>query len=207
MKLMTLTLSAAMAAGIVLAQDGPMRDRERRNRTPDEAISALNLTPEQVTALQENQRALRQATRVIQQQIADLNQQMRTEMSQDTPNASVAGQFLLDMKSKREEIKTTAGQFQAQAVEMLDDNQQAALAALEQTRQAQPALRQTGSLGLTSLGPGPGGFGGRGRGGMFGGAAMGGFGGGAMGGPGGGGRRGFRGRRGPRPAADDAPTQ
>ncbi len=200
MKLMTLTLSAAMAAGIVLAQDGPMRDRERRNRTPDEAISALNLTPEQVTALQENQRALRQATRVIQQEITGLNQQLRTEMSQDNPNASAAGQFLVDMKSKREEIKTTAGQFQAQALEILDDNQKAALAALEQTRQAQPALRQAGSLGLTSPGPGKRGFGGRGPRGKFGAAAIGGF--------RGGGRRGFfRDHRGPRPATDDAPTQ
>ena len=199
MKLMTLTLSAAMATGIVLAQDDPMRDRERRNRTPDEAISALNLTAEQVTALQENQRALRQATRVIQQEIAELGRQLRTEMSQDIPNASVAGQFLVDMKSKREEIKTTAAQFQAQALEILDDNQKAALAALEQTRQAQPALHQAGSLGLTSSGPGAGGFGKRGRGGMFGGAVMGGF--------RGGGRQGFRGRRGPRPATDETPTQ
>ena len=199
MKLMTLTLSVAMATGIVLAQDGPMRDRERRNRTPDEAISALNLTPEQVTALQENQRTQRQATRLIHKASAELGKQLRTEMSQDTPNASVAGQFLVDMKSKREEIKTTAAQFQAQALEILDDNQKAALAALEQTRQAQPALRQAGSLGLTGFGPGPGGFGKRGRGGKFGAAAIGGF--------RGGGRRGFRGRRGPGPATDDAPTQ
>ncbi len=200
MKLMTLTLCAAMAAGILLAQDGPMHDREHRNRTPDEAISALNLTAEQVTALQENQRAKREATRSIQQAIAELGKQLRTEMSQDNPNASVAGQLLVDMKWKREEIKTTAGQFQAQALEILDDNQKAALAALEQTRQAQPALRQAGSLGLTSSGPGQGGFGGRGPRGKFGPAAIGGF--------RGGGRRGFfRSRRGPRPATDDAPTQ
>ena len=199
MKLMTLTLSAAMATGIVLAQDGPMRDRERWNRTPDEAISALNLSAEQVTALQENQRAQREATRLIHQAIAELGKQLRTEMSQDIPNASVAGQLLVDMKSKREEIKTTAGQFQAQALAILDDNQKAALAALEQTRQAQPALHQAGSLGLTSPGPGKRGFGGRGPRGKFGAAAIGGF-------PFGG-RQGFRGRRGPRPATDDAPTQ
>ena len=86
MKLMTLTLGVAMAAGIVLAQDGPMRDRERRNRTPDEAISALNLTAEQVTALQENQRAQRVATRLIHRASAELGKQLRTEMSQDNPN-------------------------------------------------------------------------------------------------------------------------
>ena len=199
MKLMTLTLSAAMAAGVVLAQDGPMRDRERRNRTPDAAISALNLTPEQVTALQENQRAQREATRLIHKASAELGKQLRTEMSQDNPNASVAGQFLVDMKSKREEIKTTAAQFQAQALEILDDNQKAALAALEQTRQAQPALHQAGSLGLTSPGPGKRGFGKRGRGGKFGAAAIGGFRGGR--------HERFRGRRGPRPGTEDAPTQ
>ena len=201
MKLMTLTLCTAMATRIVLAQDGPISDRQHRNRTPDAVISALNLTPEQVTALQENQRAEREATRPILQAIAELGKQLRQEMSQDNPNPAVAGQFLVDMKSKREEIKTTAGQFQAQAVAILDDNQKAALAALEQTRQAQPALHQAGSLGLTSSGPGgrgKGGFGGRGPRGKSGPAAMGGF---------AGGRRGlFRGRRGPRPAPDEAPA-
>ncbi len=200
MKLMTLTLSAAMATGIVLAQDDPMHHRERRNRTPDAAISALNLTAEQVTALQENQRAQREATRLTHQAIAELGKQLRAEMFLDNPNASAAGQLLVDMKSKREEIKTTAAQFQAQALEILDDNQKAALAALEQTRQAQPALHQAGSLGLTSPGPGQRGFGGPGPRGKFGAAAIGGF--------RGGGRRGFfRGHRGPRPTTDDAPTQ
>ena len=205
MKLMTLTLCAAMASGIVLAQDGSMRDRQRRNRTPDEAISALNLTPEQVTALQENQRAKREATRLVYQAMAELGKQLRSEMSLDSPNASAAGQLLVDMKSKREEIKTIGEQFQAQAVALLDDNQKAALAALEQTREVQPALHQAGSLGLTDPGPGrgPGGFGGPGRGGMFGGGM---FGGASMEGFRGGGRRGFRGRRGPRPGTEDAPT-
>ena len=198
MKLMTLTLSVAMATGIVLAQDGPMRDRERRHRTPDEAISALNLTPEQVAALQENQRALREATRSVHQEIAEMGRQLRTEMSQDNPNPSVAGQWLVDMKSKRAEIKATAEQFQTQAVEMLDENQKAALAALDQTREAQPAPRQAGLLGLTSPGPGKGGFRGRGPRGGFG-PAMEGF--------RGGGRRGFHGRRGPRPGTEDAPPQ
>ena len=200
MKLMTLTLCAAMASGIVLAQDGSMRERQRRNRTPDEAISALNLTPELVTALQENQRAKREATRSVYQAMAELGKQLRAEMALDSPNAAVAGQLLVDMKSKREEIKTTGEQFQAQAVALLDDNQKAALAALEKTRQVQPALHQAGALGLTDPGPGQrsGGFGGPGHGGMFGGASMEGF--------RGGGRRGFRGRRGPRPGTDDAPT-
>ena len=60
---LTLTLSVAMAAGIILAQDGPMGHQERRKRTPDAVISALSLTPEQVTALQENRRAKREAIR------------------------------------------------------------------------------------------------------------------------------------------------
>ena len=209
MKLITLTLCAAMTSGIVLAQDGSMRDRQRRNRTPDEAISALNLMPEQVTALRENQRAKREASRSVFQAMAELGKQLRAEMALDNPNASAAGQLLVDMKSTREEIKAIGEQFQAQAVALLDDNQKAALAALEETRQVQPALHQAGALGLTDSGPGqrPGGFGGPGRGGMFGGGMFGGgmSGGGSMEGFRGGQRR-FRGRRGPRPRTEDAPT-
>ena len=200
MKLLTLTISVALATGITMAQDGPMGHRERRNRTPDAVISALSLTPEQVTALQENRRAERDAIRPVHEAIGELGKQLRTEMSQDNPNPSVAGQFLVDMKSKRDEIKTAAEQFQAQAVEILDDNQKAALAALEQIRGTLPALHQAGSLGLTNPGPGDGGFGGRRPHGMFGRAAMGGS-------PGSGRRGFFRGHRGPRPTPDDLPVQ
>ena len=197
---LTLTLSVAMAAGITLAQDGPTGHRERRNRTPDAVISALSLTPEQVSALQENRRAKREAIRPIHEAVGELGKQLRTEMSRDNPNPSVAGQLLVDTKSKREEIKTAAEQFQAQAVEILDDNQKAALAALEQIRGTLPALHQAGSLGLTNPGPGDGGFGGRSPHGMFGHAAMGGS-------PRGGRRGFFRGHRGPRPTPDDPPVE
>ena len=197
---LTLTLSVAMAAGITLAQDDPMGHRERRNRTPDAVINALNLTPEQVSALQENRRAKREAIRPVHEAIGELGKQLRTEMSQDNPNPSVAGQFLVDMKSKRDEIKTATEQFQAQAVEILDDNQKAALAALEQIRGTLPALHQAGSLGLTNSGHGNRSVGERGPHGMFGRAAMGGS-------PGGGRRGFFRGHRGPRPTPDDPPVQ
>ena len=200
MKLLTLTISVALATGITMAQDGPMGHRERHKRTPDAVISALSLTPEQVTALQENRRAEREAIRPIHEAVGELGKQLRTEMSQDNPIPSVAGQLLVDMKSKREEIKTAAEQFQAQAVEILDDNQKAALAALEQIRGTLPALHQAGSLGLTNPGPGDGGFGGRRPHGMFGRAAM-------VGSPGSGRRGFFRGHRGPRPTPDDPPVQ
>ena len=200
MKLLTLTISVALATGITMAQDGPMGHRERRNRTPDAVISALSLTPEQVIALQENRRAKREAIRPVHEAIGELGKQLRTEMSQDNPNPSIAGQFLVDMKSKRDEIKTAAGQFQAQAVEILDDNQKAALAALEQIRGTLPALHQAGSLGLTNPGHGDRSVGERGPHAMFGRAAMGGS-------PGGGRRGSFRGHRGPRPTPDDPPVE
>ena len=50
MKLLTLTISVALATGITMAQDGPMGHRERHKRTPDAVISALSLTPDQVNS-------------------------------------------------------------------------------------------------------------------------------------------------------------
>ncbi len=176
------TIACVMTAGAALAQDG-FGDRPRRS--PDALIAALNLTPEQVTALRDLRRSQFQAMRPLGGEIREMGMQLREEMSKESPSAGVAGQFLVDMKAKRDEIKVLMQQFQDQARGMLDENQQAALSELESGREMGQAIQQATGMGLLSppekrfRGPGgAGGFGMRGFGMRRFGGHRGGFGGG-----------------------------
>ena len=174
-------MTCLITAGTALAQDG-FGDRPRRS--PDALIDALNLTGEQVDALRDLRRSQSQSMRPIGGEIRDLGRQLRGEMSKDNPSPEAAGQFLVDMKAKREEIKALMQEFQDQARDLLDENQQAALSELEQRRETGRALRQATGLGLLDRperglrgAGGPGGFGPRGFGKRRFGGHRGGFGG------------------------------
>ena len=159
------TMTCLITAGTALAQDG-FGDRPRRS--PDALIDALNLTPEQVDALRGLRRSQFEAMRPIRGEMRELGRQLREEMSKDNPSPEAAGQFLVDMKAKRDEIKALMQEFQDQARGLLDENQQAALSELEQRRETGRALRQATGLGLLDRperglrgAGGPGGFGSR----------------------------------------------
>ncbi len=176
------TIACVVTAGAALAQDG-FGDRPRRS--PDALIAALNLTPEQVTALRDLRRSQFQAVRPIGGEIREMGKQLREEMSKESPNPAVAGQFLVDMKAKRDEIKALRQQFVDQARGLLDENQQAALNELQSGREMGQAIRQATGMGLLDppekgfRGPGgAGGFGMRGFGMRRFGGHRGGFGGG-----------------------------
>ncbi len=126
------TIACVMTAGAALAQDG-FGDRPRRS--PDALIAALNLTPEQVTALRDLRRTQFQAMRPIGGEIREMGKQLREEMSKESPSPAVAGQFLVDMKARRDEIKALRQQFEDQARGLLDENQQAALNELQSGRE------------------------------------------------------------------------
>ena len=186
----TVTMACVMAAGTAMAQDG-FGDRPRRS--PDAVIEALNLTGEQVSALRDLRRSQFEAMRPLGGEVRELGRQLREEMSKESPIPTAAGQFLVDMKTKRDEIKALTQQFQDQARGLLDENQLAALNELESGREMGQAIRQATGLGLLSPQEGgfrgrggPGGFGGRGFGMRRFGGHRGGFGGGHGGGFGGG---------------------
>ena len=134
-----LTAGAAWAHGT---------EGERPRRSPDALMKALQLTGEQVSALQELRRSRREAMRPIGGEMRELGRQLREEMSKESPSASAAGQFLVDMKAKRDEIEALAQQFRDRALGLLDEGQRAALSELESGREMAPAIRQAMGLGL-----------------------------------------------------------
>jgi len=164
-----ITVACVFTAGVAaLAQEG-FKDRSRRS--PDAAIAALGLTPEQVTSLRDLRRSQFREMRPIGGEMKELGRQLWEEMSKENPNPSIAGQLLVDMKASRDKIKTLRKKFQDQARGLLDENQQAALTTLESGRKMQKAIREATGLGLLSSPhglfrgkSGPGGFGGRGPG-------------------------------------------
>lgn len=164
----TVTMACMMTAGTALAQDG-FGDRPRRS--PDAVIEALNLTGEQVSALRDLRRSQFEAMRPLGGEVRELGRQLREEMSKESPSPTAAGQSLVDMKGKRDEIKALMQQFQEQARGLLDENQNAALNELESGREMGQAIRQATGLGLLS--PQVGGFRGRGGPGGFGGRGFG----------------------------------
>lgn len=162
------TIACVMTAGTALAQDG-FGDRPRRS--PDALIAALNLTGEQLTALKDLRRSQFQAIRPIRGEIREMGRQLHEEMSKQSPSPTVAGQFLVDMKAKRDDVKALGQQFQDQARGLLDENQNAALSELESGREMGQAIRQATGMGL--LAPPEKGLHGPGGGGGFGGPGFG----------------------------------
>lgn len=144
---MTITAVCIFVAGAALAQDG---FKGQHRRSPDAAIAALSLTPEQITSLRDLRRSHFGEMRPLGGEIREFGRQLWEEMSKENPNPSIAGQFLVDMKASRNKIKVLQQRFQDQARGLLSENQQAALGKLESGREMEKAIREAASLGLLS---------------------------------------------------------
>lgn len=143
-----ITVACVFTAGIAaLAQEG---FKGRSRRSPDAAIAALSLTPEQVSSLRDLRRSQFREMRPIGGEMKELGRQLWEEMSKENPNPSIAGQLLVEMKASRDKIKVLSGKFQDQARGLLDENQQVALTTLESGREMQKAIREATGLGLLS---------------------------------------------------------
>jgi len=88
--------------------------------------------------------------RPLQGEIRELGHQLREEMSKETANPSIAGQFLIDMKTRRDQAKTMRQQLKDQARGVLGEQQQASLEVLERSREMQRAIGEATHVGLLS---------------------------------------------------------
>ena len=137
-RLVAIIASAALA-GVLFAQ-GP--EGRRGRQTPDALIAYLNLSETQVAALQENNKAMREAMRAVMESARDGRGDVREELQQDNPNPTIVGQALVDAKETREAIRAKKAEFRANALAILTADQQASLAALQQALELAPAARQ-----------------------------------------------------------------
>ena len=145
----------------LLAQEVPPEGPRGPRRLRGQALhNHLQLTEEQVTALRGNQRALREATRPLMQQIREKKRQLREEMNSDAPNAGPIGQLNVEIKDIMGQIKTLREESRASAVANLDGSQQAALEDLERALELQRMAQQAVAANLVAAPKGSFGMGG-----------------------------------------------
>jgi Spy/CpxP family protein refolding chaperone len=167
-RLVAIIASAVFA--VTLFAQGPEGGREGRRgaRSLDALVEFLDLSEAQVTAVRDNNKAMREEVRAIMEAAQDDRSAARDELNQDNPNPTIVGQALVDGKETREAIKAKREEFRASALDILTGDQQAKLATLQQQIALAPAARQAVGANLLE-GPegerGPGGpHRGRGRG-------------------------------------------
>ena len=167
MKTLTTVLTAILFAIPVLAQEPPEGPRGPHGLRGQALQQHLELTEQQREDLKTNRQALREATRPLMQQMREKRNLLREEMHSETPNAGTIGQLNVEIKELAEQMKAAREAARADAVALLDSNQQAKLAILQQALELQGLARQAaganllaapkGGLGMRGgMGPGPG---------------------------------------------------
>ena len=165
----TALITILLCGSSAIAQWGP----GRRGPQAEQLATHLGLTADQVEALKEARSQHRQQVRALQREIFQKRREMRAELQGDNPNTAMIAQILVDIEGLNKQVKSLRDEFRQQTWATLGDEQKEAVAALEQAKALQPAIRQAAMFGLLedSGGPGPrfggGGFMG-GRGGFFG---------------------------------------
>ena len=153
------------------------RDSGRGRRGPgtEQLEKHLGLTADQAVALKEARNQHSQQIRELQREIFQKRREINTELQGDIPNTAVIAQLLVDIEGLNKQVKSLRDEFRQQTLATLGDEQKEALAALEQAKALQSAIRQAAMFGLledsgdpgSSFGRGgfrgwPGGFSGQG---------------------------------------------
>jgi len=155
MRFATLLLTAALAVATLAAQPGPPPPGERGPKF-DAIKSYLGLSDEQMQQFQTLRQSFHEAVRTIMQDTRAKRQQLRDEMARESPNPTVVGDLTVQIQQARKQIGEKHKQFSEQARNILTEDQQAKLTALEQAKALLPAIRQAQGLQLLE-GDAPGG--------------------------------------------------
>ena len=139
-------VAISLSSSAVLAQEGPRRGR--RGPQTEQLEQHLGLTADQAEALKESRHRHGQQVRELQREIFGKRRETNTELQSDNPNTSVVAQHLVDIEGLNKQLKSLRDEFRSQALETLSDEQKQALAALEQAKALQPAIRQAAMFGL-----------------------------------------------------------
>lgn len=144
-----------LCGSAAIAQRGPGRDR--RSPQTEQLAKHLGSTAAQVEALKEARDQHGQQVRALQREIFQKRREINTELQGDIPNTAVIAQFLVDIEGLNKQVKSLRGEFRQQTLATLGDEQKEALAALEQAKALQSAIRQAAMFGLLedSGDPGP----------------------------------------------------
>jgi len=151
MKLKTILM--VFAATALLAQTPPAPPQPPADRF-DAVQAAVGLTDAQVTQLLDLRKQEGEAVRATSQQMREKQKALRDALQTGTADAAALGNLLLEIQSLGKKVRQTHESFHAQALALLDDQQKANLAKLEEAMKLRPAIGQASALNLLE-GPGP----------------------------------------------------
>jgi len=121
----------------------------------------LNLQDAQIQALQQLRQQEIQATQALFAELVGKQQSLREQLDRGSTDAAALGKLLLEIEAVRKRLVQSHETFRSQALGLLTVEQKTKLAALEEARKLEPAIRQAEALGLLNppdpgLLPGPG---------------------------------------------------
>lgn len=151
MRILIACLSLALGASTLAAQEGHGGFRGKRGGGTDAVKSALSLSDEQVTALQQNNQELREAMKAVFEQAGEKQEAIKAELENASPNPTVIGQLVIEAHAAREQTSELRAQYREKALAILNSSQQAALTALTEAEERSPALREAAFLNLVEM--------------------------------------------------------
>ena len=132
----------------MLAQEPPEGPRGPQGFRGEALKQHLQLTEQQQEDLKANRQALREAIQPLMRQMREKRNLLRNEMQSETPNAGTIGQLNVEIKELGEQMKAARESSRAEAVALLDSNQQVALAELQRALELQGVARQAAAANL-----------------------------------------------------------
>jgi Spy/CpxP family protein refolding chaperone len=139
---------------------GPQRQRAAGRQGAFQALQDyLKLTPQQVDDLKAVQTSMREALRPLFEQLAPKAKALRAELRKDPVDATVVSNLRKEIEDLQNSIKAKREEYAANSRNVLDPDQQKALANLEQALSLQRAAHQAAGLNLIDAPEGAAGFG------------------------------------------------
>jgi Spy/CpxP family protein refolding chaperone len=160
MKFKAILAAAALSAGTLLAQPGPMQRGPRGAANLDALTQYLELSEQQVEDLKAARKDFfANEVRPIMEQIREKRQALREEMQRESPNSAIVGQLQVETAELASQIKEKQAGQADQLRSLLTDGQRTKLEQLEQAASLLPAIQQARGLSLIESpqgGPGAG---------------------------------------------------
>jgi Spy/CpxP family protein refolding chaperone len=142
-------LSVILIAGTIFAQQGPRRGAAgERALTLQGLKDYLKLSDDQIASLKTVETQMREALKPLVQNMRTKTRALREESWKSTPNADVVAQLKEEIAGLRDQLQTQRSSFQNQLQAILNADQLASLANLEQALRLFPVARAAAAIDL-----------------------------------------------------------
>ena len=131
-----------LAGAVLFAQDAAP------NPQPPDLRAFLNLSDAQIQNLVQLQQQKGQTLQPVVQQAVQTQQKLQQALSAPNPDPNTVGQLVIAMSKLGQQVQQIAGNFQQQAVNVLQADQKDKLPPLQLALELYPAATQAVSLGL-----------------------------------------------------------